>query len=132
MFPVILKGKCDSVHSLRRTALKRLKKLKSLPKSSAFRDRQTRLPKGTTMPSLAHTTTSYSANRSHQPRRATVSGLLRRLVEKIAFELEVRRSLREVQSFDDKMLRDIGLQRGGIEHALRNGVADISLDMLRR
>jgi uncharacterized protein YjiS (DUF1127 family) len=84
------------------------------------------------MSSLAQTTTSLSASGSHQSRRAVVSGLLRRLVEKIAFELEVRRSLREVQSFDDKMLRDIGLQRGGIEHALRNGVSDTTVDMLRR
>ena len=76
------------------------------------------------MSSLARTATSLPVSRSHQPHRAILRGLLRRLIEKIAFELEVRRSLRDLQSFDDKMLRDIGLQRGGIEHALRNGVAD--------
>ncbi len=73
------------------------------------------------MTSIVQSQTSFSLSGSRQ--RAVVSGL-RRLIEKIAFELEVRRSLREVQSFDDKMLQDIGLQRGGIEHALRNGVAD--------
>ncbi len=85
------------------------------------------------MSSIAHSQTSFSLNRSHESRRAVTGGLLRRLLEKIRFELEVRRSLREVQGFDDKMLRDIGLQRGGIEHALRHGVYDPAVDAgLRR
>ncbi len=70
---------------------------------------------------IVHSQASFSLSGSRK--RAVASGM-RRLIEKIAFELEVRRSLREVQGFDDKMLQDIGLQRGGIEHALRNGVAD--------
>ncbi len=85
------------------------------------------------MSSLAHSQTSFSLSRSRQPRRAVTGGLLRWLFAKIQFELEVRRSLREVQGLDDKMLRDIGLQRGGIEHALRHGIADPTLDSgLRR
>lgn len=85
------------------------------------------------MSSLTHSPTSFSLNRAHRSHRAATGSLLRRLLEKIRFELEVRRSLREVQGFDDKMLRDIGLQRGGIEHALRFGVDDPAMDSgLRR
>jgi len=85
------------------------------------------------MSSIAHSQTSFSLNRSQPSHRGVAVGLVGRLIEKIRFELEVRRSLREVQGFDDKMLRDIGLQRGGIEHALRNGIADPVLDgALRR
>jgi len=83
------------------------------------------------MTSIAPSQTSPAFSRSRQ-HRTTATGLLSRLIEKIRFELEVRRSLREIQTFDDKMLRDIGLQRGGIEHALRNGVADPVLTTLQR
>jgi hypothetical protein len=85
-----------------------------------------------TMTSLTHSQTSFSPSRSQQSHRAGTIGLLRWLIEKIAFELEVRRSLREIETFDDKMLRDIGLHRGGVEHALRHGVANLSVDVLRR
>ena len=84
------------------------------------------------MSSLAHSQTSFPLSRASQSHRGTTVGLLRWLFEKIAFELEVRRSLREVQGFDDKMLRDIGLQRGGIEHALRNGVIDPTCESVLR
>ena len=85
------------------------------------------------MSSLAHSHASLTLSRSHPAHRGVVVGLLAWLFEKVRFELEVRRSLREVQGFDDKMLRDIGLQRGGIEHALRNGVDDPTMDAgLRR
>ena len=85
------------------------------------------------MSSLAHSQTSISLRRTRPSRRGITGGFVRWLVETIRFELEVRRSMREVQGFDDKMLRDIGLQRGGIEHALRHGVDDPTLDSgLRR
>ncbi len=80
------------------------------------------------MSSLAH----ISISRPQPSNRILATGLLRRLIAKIAFEFEVRRSLREIQGFDDKMLRDIGLQRGGIEHALRNGVAEAAMRTLQR
>jgi len=84
------------------------------------------------MSSIAHPQTSLSINPAFAAPRVA-GGLIRRLIEKVRFELEVRRSLREVQGFDDMMLRDIGLQRGGIEHALRNGVVDaISVEALQR
>jgi uncharacterized protein YjiS (DUF1127 family) len=84
------------------------------------------------MSSLAHPQTSLSLNPAYGTRRIA-GGLISRLIEKVRFEFEVRRSLREVQGFDDKMLRDIGLQRGGIEHALRNGISELAVrDMLGR
>lgn len=90
------------------------------------------LRKTTTMSSITHSQTSLRFNSTYGARRVA-GGLVRRLIEKVRFELEVRRSLREVQGFDDKMLRDIGLQRGGIEHALRNGTFDAMTDeALRR
>lgn len=84
------------------------------------------------MTSIAHPQTPLSINPVYSAARVA-GGLMRRLIEKVRFEVEVRRSLREVQGFDDKMLRDIGLQRGGIEHALRNGVVDaIPVEALQR
>ena len=84
------------------------------------------------MSSITQSQTSLSINPAYGAKRVAGS-LIRRLIEKVRFELEVRRSLREVQGFDDKMLRDIGLQRGGIEHALRNGVSEFALrDLLGR
>jgi uncharacterized protein YjiS (DUF1127 family) len=84
------------------------------------------------MSSIAHSQTSLSLNPASSARRIA-GGLIRHLIDKVRFELEVRRSLREVQGFDDKMLRDIGLQRGGIEHALRSGVSEFAVrDMLGR
>src|SRR5579872_6119029 len=100
-------------------------------KAALFGPDKLALKKATTMTSIAHSQTSLAFSRSRQ-HRTTATGLLSRLIEKIRFELEVRRSLREIQTFDDKMLRDIGLQRGGIEHALRNGVADPVLTTLQR
>jgi len=85
------------------------------------------------MSSLAHSQTSVALSRSHSAHRRVAVGLLAWVFEKVRFELEVRRSLREVRGFDDKMLRDIGLQRGGIEHAVRHGVDDPAMDAgLRR
>lgn len=52
---------------------------------------------------------------------AGAPGIIARLAAKVRFELRVRRDLRLLRSFDDAMLRDIGLQRSGIEHALRHG-----------
>ena len=43
------------------------------------------------------------------------------LVGALARERELRRSMRLLASFDDQMLRDIGLTRGDIERAVRFG-----------
>lgn len=58
--------------------------------------------------------------------------LFARLIEKIRFEIELRRSLREVESLNDAMLRDIGLQRGGLEYALRHGTIGADESLRRR
>jgi uncharacterized protein YjiS (DUF1127 family) len=39
----------------------------------------------------------------------------------LAKEWRVRRALRALQDVDDRMLHDIGLDRGGIEDAVRRG-----------
>src|SRR5262245_41335716 len=45
----------------------------------------------------------------------------RRLVAELAKELASRRALHALASLDDRMLRDIGLERGQIDHAVRQG-----------
>ena len=44
-----------------------------------------------------------------------------RLLSRVAADWRARQAIRYVESFDDAMLRDIGLPRGGIEDAVRNG-----------
>jgi uncharacterized protein YjiS (DUF1127 family) len=39
----------------------------------------------------------------------------------LAKELAARRAMRSLASLDDRMLRDIGLERGQIDHAVRQG-----------
>lgn len=45
----------------------------------------------------------------------------RKLPEKAAEEKEIKRAIRELKSFDDRQLRDIGIPRGEIELAVRHG-----------
>ncbi len=45
----------------------------------------------------------------------------RKLPEKRAEEKEIKRAIRELKSFDDRQLRDIGIPRGEIEGAVRHG-----------
>ena len=44
-----------------------------------------------------------------------------RLVRAVVREYEARRTLRELELLENYMLRDIGLDRGGLEHAARFG-----------
>ncbi|HSR80344.1 MAG TPA: DUF1127 domain-containing protein [Hyphomicrobiaceae bacterium] len=57
--------------------------------------------------------------------RSRVRGSLiagaRWLAAGLAKELAARRALRSLASLDDRMLRDIGLERGQIDHAVRQG-----------
>ncbi|MBF9233790.1 DUF1127 domain-containing protein [Microvirga alba] len=47
--------------------------------------------------------------------------LLSRIVSAIAREIRIRRDMRLLASFDDVALHDLGLARGGMEDAVRNG-----------
>ena len=68
------------------------------------------------------------AERSDLP-GATRSGSLftavltapRRLAAKILAELAARRAMQSLASLDERMLRDIGIERGQIWHATRHG-----------
>ena len=61
-----------------------------------------------------------SALERHPPRAAAASWWVR-LTRLIANEHRIRRVTREVRALDDRMLRDIGLDPGGLEHAARFG-----------
>ncbi|WP_157961460.1 hypothetical protein [Microvirga flavescens] len=50
-----------------------------------------------------------------------VPALLVRFSAFLAKEIRIRRDMRLLASFDDAALCDIGLARGGLEDALRNG-----------
>jgi|SRR5262245_57965167 len=45
----------------------------------------------------------------------------RRVAAALAKELAARRAMRSLASLDDRLLRDIGLDRGQIDHAVRQG-----------
>jgi uncharacterized protein YjiS (DUF1127 family) len=54
-------------------------------------------------------------------RSARVFGVINALLVRLAEEISVRRTMRQLSSFDDAMLRDIGLDRGSVEGAVRFG-----------
>jgi uncharacterized protein YjiS (DUF1127 family) len=45
----------------------------------------------------------------------------RRVAAAVAKELAARRAMRSLASLDDRLLRDTGLDRGQIDHAVRRG-----------
>ena len=54
-------------------------------------------------------------------RQATRAPVLGRLIAWFRNELRIRRGIDELMTLDDRMLSDIGLTRGSIEHAARYG-----------
>jgi uncharacterized protein YjiS (DUF1127 family) len=50
-----------------------------------------------------------------------VPSFIGRLLARIAEEVRIHRSMRQLASLDEAMLRDIGLDRGGVEDAVRHG-----------
>jgi uncharacterized protein YjiS (DUF1127 family) len=65
----------------------------------------------------------YSAPKVRVPSAAAGSSLWARLGRLIADEYRIRRATREMRALDDRTLRDLGLDRGGVEHAVRFGRA---------
>ena len=49
------------------------------------------------------------------------TSLLRELAAWVVREIQMRRSMRELSAFDDAMLHDVGLDRSGVEDAVRHG-----------
>lgn len=43
------------------------------------------------------------------------------LLSRLTVEWRLRREIRSLEGFDDTMLQDIGVSRGGIEDAVRHG-----------
>ena len=65
----------------------------------------------------------YPAPKVYVPSAAAGFSLWVRLVRLIANEYRIRRATREMRALDDRTLRDLGLDRGGVEHAARFGRA---------
>lgn len=66
---------------------------------------------------IAHAAASGSARPRSGHFLAVVHSLLACFIE----EFRLRRSLRQLSSYDDAMLRDIGVDRGSLESAVRFG-----------
>ncbi|HET6926669.1 MAG TPA: DUF1127 domain-containing protein [Hyphomicrobiaceae bacterium] len=69
--------------------------------------------------------------------RSSLIAGARWLAAGLAKELAARRAMRSLASLDDRMLRDIGLERGQIDYAVRQGrqaarrVDDARSDLIR-
>ena len=57
--------------------------------------------------------------------RATLLRTLGGGLARLAAEWRLRREIRSVEGFSDAMLQDIGLTRGSVEEAVRNGRASL-------
>ena len=55
------------------------------------------------------------------PRQTTRVPVLRRLIAWFRNERQIRHGIDELMALDDRMLSDVGLTRGSIEHAARYG-----------
>src|SRR5262245_48012981 len=78
----------------------------------------------------------HAALRPHSLSGSLMAGA-RWLAAELAKELAARRAIYDLASLDDRMLRDIGLERGQIDHAVRQGrqaakrVDDARSDLIR-
>jgi len=85
---------------------------------------------------LAGRSQVHAALRPHSLLRRLMAGA-RWLAAQLAKELAARRAMHALASLDDRMLRDIGLERGQIDHAVREGrqaakrVDDARSDLIR-
>ena len=76
------------------------------------------------MSTLAQSYVSLARDSSRSEAAAGRRGVIRRLADKVMLEIEVRRARRLLRSFDDALLRDIGISRSEIDHAVRHGNQD--------
>jgi uncharacterized protein YjiS (DUF1127 family) len=63
----------------------------------------------------------YDTSASHRPRRKSLLAIAFQPWQMLAGVLEARRTRAELSRLDDYMLKDIGLSRGSIESAIRDG-----------
>ncbi len=67
------------------------------------------------------TRTASLSSTGARSRSSRAFEMVRSLLTSLAEEIRLRRSLRQLSSFDDAMLHDIGIDRGSIEDAVRCG-----------
>jgi uncharacterized protein YjiS (DUF1127 family) len=53
--------------------------------------------------------------------RLSIVSVFRTVLFWISFHSAIRKDIRKLQNLDDRMLRDIGIDRGEIEHSVRFG-----------
>ena len=63
----------------------------------------------------------YDTSAGHRPQRKSLLAIASQSWQTLAGILEARRTRASLASLDDHMLKDIGLSRGSIESAIRNG-----------
>ncbi len=62
-----------------------------------------------------------SASDMSGPEAAAGPSWWARLARATMTEYRIRRAMREIRALDDRMLHDVGLDRGGVEYAARFG-----------
>ena len=63
----------------------------------------------------------YDTSASHRPRRASLFTVAFQPWQMLASLMQQRRDYAMLSNLDDHMLKDIGLSRGSIKSAIRNG-----------
>ena len=61
------------------------------------------------------------AELNSESRLAALARPIKRAIDWIGYRRRLRRNLNELRALDDRMLRDIGLSRGDIEHVMQRG-----------
>jgi len=101
-----------------------------------FGGRDTAPPEGASMFKLVNARGAAALLRPHSLSGSLMAGA-RWLAAGLAKELAARRAMQSLASLDDRMLRDIGLERGQIDHAVRQGrqaakrMDDATSDLIR-
>jgi uncharacterized protein YjiS (DUF1127 family) len=70
---------------------------------------------------LAFSKSTLPQSGAVRSRPSRLRAVLADLFETVLNEIQVRRSLRELGSYDDAMLHDMGITRGELEGAVRHG-----------